>query len=72
MAIKKIMDKNSNEALGIARCGARLLSKIEEGRIVKCRKCGCGHLVHFTTNGNLVFTDVDRKYLFEKENDDEQ
>lgn len=48
------------------------MSKIEEGRIVKCRKCGCGHLVHFTTNGNLIFTDVDRKYLFEKENNDEQ
>lgn len=72
MAIKKIMDKNSKDRNRCIRCGARLLPKIEEGRIVKCRKCGCGHLVHFTANGNLIFTDVDHKYLFEKENDDEQ
>lgn len=72
MAIKKIMDKNSKDRNRCIRCGTRLLSKIEEGRIVKCRKCGCGHLVHFTTNGNLIFTDVDHKYLFEKENNDEQ
>lgn len=72
MAIKKIMDKNSKGRNRCIRCGARFLSRIEEGRIVKCRKCGCGHLVHFTENGNLIFTDIDRKYLFEKENNDEQ
>lgn len=70
MAIKKIMSKYSKDRNKCIRCEARLLSKLEEERIVKCRRCGCGHLVHFTKNGNLSLTDVDYQYLFKNKEDD--
>ena len=70
MAIKKIMSKYSKDRNKCIRCEARILSKLEEERIVKCKRCGCGHLVHFTKNGNLSLTDVDYQYLFKNKEDD--